>query len=108
MKTLLMHTFQDRENRLTYIGTESYFRLLETKIWESDVIARLAMYAAHFHGCVRIDHDGEQWHYLHKSAKYGTLQLTTWDDIGPVSDKRVSKVDDLSDVMSGSVKISIE
>ena len=85
---------------------ERYFRMLELLIAESESIAKLLMYAAYFHGCVLIGREGHgtQWHYLHRSPKYGNdLQLTTWDDFGPVSDERIREASDFSYLMNGTV-----
>lgn len=110
MTKLLEHTFEDRQYRMSFLrnhDTDRYFRMLELSIAESESIARLLMYAAYFHGCVLIGREGHgtQWHYLHKSPKYGNdLQLTTWDDFGPVSDARIREASDFSYLMNGTVK----
>ena len=109
MVKLLEHTFADRQYRMSFLrnhDADRYFRMLELSIAESESIARLLMYAAYFHGCVLIGREGHgtQWHYLHKSPKYGNdLQLTTWDDFGPVSDARIREASDFSYLMNGTV-----
>jgi len=116
MNKLLEHTFSDRHDRMDLLrdhDIDGYFRMLEISIAESESIARLLMYAAYFHGCVLIERDGHgtQWHYLHMSCKYGNdLQLTTWDEYGPVSDDRIRKAEDLSllHLMNGTVKAYTE
>lgn len=108
---LLSHTFADRDQRLDLIkkNVDRYFNLLEVSIEESTRIAKLLMYAARLHGCVRIDRGRGQWHYLHRSCRYGDdLQLTTWDQYGPVSDLRVRDASDFSYLMNGTVVAYVE
>ena len=109
---LLEHTFTDRHYRMNLLrnhDADRYFRMLELSIAESESIARLLMYAAYVHGCVRIGRGREQWHYLHRSAKYGNdLQLTTWDEYGPVSDERIGDAGDFSYLMNGTVTVYAE
>ena len=114
MTKLLEHTFTDRHYRMNLLrnhDADRYFRMLELSIDESESIARLLVYAAYVHGCVLIGREGHgtQWHYLHKSPKYGNdLQLTTWDEYGPVSDERISDAGDFSYLMNGMVKAYVE
>jgi hypothetical protein len=112
MNKLLEHTFADRHDRMNLLGNHDayrYFRMLELSIEESKAIANALMYAAYVHGCVRIERGRVQWHYLHKSPKYeGCLQLTTWDEYGPVSDERISDAGDFSYLMNGMVKAYVE
>ena len=107
MTNLVEHTFADRHDRMDLIRDrdfDRYFRMLEVAVEESEGIARLLMYAAYRHGCVRIERGRGQWHYLHRSAKYGNdLQLTTWDEYGPVSDARIREASDFSYLMNGTV-----
>lgn len=109
MTKLLEHTFADRHLRMNFLrnnDSDRYFRMLELSIGESEDIARLLMYAAYFHGCVLIGREGHgtQWQYLHRSPKYGNdLQLTTWDEHGPVSDARIREASDFSYLMNGTV-----
>ena len=36
-------------------------------------------------GCVRIGHEGSSiFYYLHRSTRFDGMQLTCWDDVGPV------------------------
>lgn len=104
---LIEHTFADNNVRLAALGNsdfDTYFRILELSIEESETIAKVFMYAAYSHGCVRIERGRKQWHYLHKSPKYeGCLQLTTWDEYGPVSDERIREAGDFSYLMNGTV-----
>lgn len=109
MTKLMEYTFMDRHDRMEALresDIDRYFRILELSVDESEDIARLLMYAAYFHGCVLIRREGHgtQWHYLHKSPKYGNdLQLTTWDEYGPVSDERIREAEDFSYLMNGTV-----
>lgn len=111
---LIEHTFVDRHDRMDLIRDrdfDRYFRILELSVEESRRIARLLMYAAYRHGCVRIERDGRegQWHYLHRSWKYGSnLQLTTWDEYGPVSDMMVRRESDFSYLMNGTITARAE
>lgn len=101
------YTFTDGHDRMEALSDsdiDRYFRMLELSIEESKAIAKVLMYAAYVHGCVRIERGREQWHYLHKSPKYeGCLQLTTWDEYGPVSDERIREAGDFSYLMNGTV-----
>lgn len=114
MGKLLEHTFADRHGRMNLLrnhDTDRYFRMLELSIAESEDMARLFMYAAYFHGCVLIRREGHgtQWHYLHKSPKYGNdLQLTTWDEHGPVSDERIREEGDFSYLTNGTIKAYVQ
>ena len=111
---LIEYTFADRHDRMDLIRDrdfERYFHMLELSVEESKRIAKLLMYAAYRHGCVRIDREGHkgQWHYLHRSCKYGgNLQLTTWDEYGPVSDMRVRNESDFSYLMNCTITARAE
>lgn len=60
------------------------------------------------HGCVMLDAHGlginddaytrrQYRQYLHRSTRYpGCLQLTSWDELGPICDVRIGRVEDLS------------
>lgn len=113
MKKVLEHTFGDRHERMEVLrggDRETYMRLLEAFILDSEAIALAAMCRAARHGCVLLRFEGTpHWFYLHRSAKYeGCLQLTTWDDEGPVGDVRVTKPSDFSFVMDGTLTVSTE
>ena len=107
MTKLIEYTFTDGHDRMEALSDsdlDRYFRMLELSIEESKAIANVLMYAAYVHGCVRIERGREQWHYLHKSPKYeGCLQLTTWDEYGPLSDERIREAGDFSYLMNGTV-----
>jgi hypothetical protein len=111
---LMEYTFTDRHERFDRLKEKDfdrYFNLLDLSVSESRGIARALMYAAYLHGCVMIerDRDRRQWRYLHRSAKYGSdLQLTTWDEYGPLSDERIRESGDLSYLMNGTVKAYTE
>lgn len=108
-REIMRHKFIDRDERTDVIALHSsewLFRMLDVAVEESRTIAGATMYAAWLHGCVKIDKGGVQWHYLHKSAKYAnSLQLTTWDERGPVSDMRVRTADDFSYLMNGELSV---
>ena len=112
MTKIMEYTFTDHHDRMEALrdsDLDRYFRMLELSIEESKAIAKALMYAAHVHGCVRIERGRKQWHYLHNSPKYaGHLQLTTWDEYGPVSDERIRESGDLSYLMNGTVKAYTE
>lgn len=114
MTKLIEHTFLDTRPRMRLLSErdfDRYFNMLELSIEESKSIARILMYAAYVHGCIMIDRrrDTTQWHYLHRSAKYGDdLQLTTWDKYGPVSDARVSTERDFSYLMNETISAYFE
>ena len=51
------------------------------------------------HGCIRIDNNGNhsKWYYLHRSTRYyKSLQLTAWDERGPIFDERIGSTRDLT------------
>lgn len=102
------HKFFEKHDRYELVDVDTLFRMLEMSVYESETVAKLAMYAANLHGCVLISRRGSQWHYLHRSPKYGTLQFTTWDDDGPMSDIKVEEPSDFSFLMNGTVKIIAE
>ena len=112
MGKLIEYTFTDSYDRMEALSDsdlDMYFRMLELSIEESKAIAKVLMYAAYVHGCVRIERQREQWHYLHKSPKYeGCLQLTTWDEYGPVSDKRIRDASDFSYLMNGTINAYVQ
>lgn len=111
MNKLIEYTFTDRHERFDRLREKDfdrYFNLLDLSVSESRSIARTLMYAAYLHGCVMIerDRDRRQWRYLHRSAKYGNdLQLTTWDEHGPVSDARIRDASDFSYLMGGTIVV---
>ena len=115
-KTVLMeHTFMNGyEHRMRLLKNSDiygYFNMLDLSNGESERIANSLMYAAYAHGCVKIERDMDmrEWRYLHRSPKYGgDLQLTTWDEYGPVSDSRVSSAKDISCIMCGRMTAKIE
>ena len=104
---LMEYTFADRQERMKLLKDQDfdrYFNALEVSTEERRRIARTLMYAAYMHGCIMIDKGRSQWYYLHKAWKYGNdLQLTTWDEYGPVSDLRIRDADDFSYLMNGTV-----
>ena len=108
MTKLMEYVFTDNHDRMEALSDsniDAYFEMLEASTQESRIIANVLMYSAWTHGCVRIERGREQWHYLHRSAKYlGDLQLTTWDEHGPVSDERIREAGDLSYLMNGTVR----
>ena len=106
-KELIRYKFMDRHEQMKLLhdnDMERYFNMLELSVEESKRVARCLMYAAYMHGCIVIRRRGSQWHYLHKTPKYGNdLQLTTWDEHGPVGDVRVSCEEDFSYLMNGEI-----
>lgn len=63
--------------------------------------------AASTYGCIQITAaDGRTW-YLHRSARYaGHLQLTLWDERGPVSDYEIIEPLDLDERIADQYEIS--
>ena len=113
--TVLMdYEFMDKHERMELLRKKDfdrYFNMLSLATRESDGVARCIMYAARLHGCVIVGTVGnsERWWFLHRSAKYGSdLQLTTWDDYGPVGDVRVSRESDMSAILHGRIVVGIE
>lgn len=111
---LIQYRFMDgyeRMNLLKESEFDRYFNLLGLSMEEGNRIARCLMYAAYFHGCILIvqGQSERQWWFLHRAAKYGNdLQLTTWDEYGPVSDTRIRQAKDLSHLMTGEIAVGTE
>ena len=106
-----MNGYERRMRLLKNSDIYGYFNMLDLSNSESERIAKSLIYAAYVHGCVKIERDMDtcEWRYLHKSPKYGEdLQLTTWDEYGPVSDCRVRSAKDVSYIMCGRITAKIE
>ena len=113
--TVLMdYECMDKRERMELLRKkdfDGYFNLLSLAKRESDGVARCIMYAARLHGCVIVGVVGncDRWWFLHKSTKYGSdLQLTTWDNYGPVGDVRVSRESDISTILHDRIVFGIE
>lgn len=109
MAKLVEYTFSERDERMDALKDhdfDGYFSMLEREVRERRTFAACLMRLANEHGCVKIEKDDKsRWYYLHRSWKYhNDLQLTAWDDDGPVWDNRIRKPDDFSYLMNGTVK----
>lgn len=60
-------------------------------------------------GCVEISTHAprQRRHYLHTSTRRAVLQLTTWDDLGPVGHIDVNDPDDLASELRQAAKSDI-
>lgn len=113
MRKVLEHTFDDSHERLELLRDrdyDEYFAMLDKAVEESETIALAIMCHAARCGCVLIRKEGQPiWHYLHRSVRYqDSLQLTTWDEMGPVSDIRVKEPSGFSYLMNGTVTAYVE
>lgn len=114
MRNVIEHTFADRNERMGVLrggDVKRYLGMLESEKQEGEEVALAVMCRAVRSGCVLMRFDGSPlvWYYVHKSAKYhGCLQLTTWDEEGPVGDMRVTEPSDFAYLMSGTLTASIE
>ena len=50
--------------------------------------------AAHEYGCIRIEANGLTW-YLHNSSRHAGLQMTSWDERGPIGHDDITGPADL-------------
>ena len=86
-----------------------YFELAD---WDRaahvDFMAEVCKAAKRF-GCVLVRHDlSPIWHYVHVSPRSADdLQVTTWDDLGPVSHEMISRPADLLQDLMRADSISV-
>ena len=93
-----------------------YFDIAEAFDGRIDAISREVYALALDYGCVMVDTNGlgindnaytrcQYRQYLHRSARYpGCLQLTSWDDLGPICDVRIADCDDLAQELRHSMR----
>ena len=86
----------DRLNALIDEGDfDGYRRMFDEYDAQLDEIGAAIWTTATRTGCVRIDHNGITY-YLHRSTSGHTLQLTHWDERGPVGHCDLNDADDLA------------
>lgn len=87
----------DRLNSLIDAGDfDAYHNMFDEYDEQLDEIGAFVWSVANRTGCVRIDHNGITY-YLHRTPQYDEgLQLTQWDERGPVCDLNVKDADDIA------------
>ena len=86
----------DRLNDLIDAGDfDAYDRVFDEYDAKLDEIGASIWHTAKLDGCVRIDHHGLTY-YLHRSSRHDGMQLTAWDERGPMSHCDLHDADDLA------------
>ena len=88
---------------------DRYFDLADDLDAHIDAIASDIYDLATATGCIEISIRAphNRRYYLHTSTRRAELQLTTWDDLGPVGHIDVNDLDDLADELRQAAKSDI-
>ena len=88
---------------------DRYFDLADDLDAHIDAIAAELYDLATATGCIEISTHAphQRRHYLHTSTRRAELQLTTWDDLGPVGHIDVNDLDDLASELRQTAKNDI-
>lgn len=103
------HEFSDRHERMQLVldgDFDAYFEEIDRLCEEQVSVAKKIMRMALDNGCVELRNGSPAWYYLHPSVRGYLLQMTVWDEFGPVRHYNVDEPEDMEHVMHGRITVT--